>query len=262
MLIAASGDELFFREGDAAEDFARVFGAAAGGVAAFLGGDAVIQHRNHQLGISLQADQGELPKSDEQATLFVAQHQFFVKILPNTLGNLGCQFLTGAVADLPHLGAEYHGIQNLYHGGGAVGAGTAGSIRGTEPGIGGENVGAAVFTAQNRPLGEAGKTVKGGGTIAAHHGICQNSIVEGYVDTIMVPVKSHRLHIDVGVQQLGATNPYAGGRIQRALRAFCQIDTKIFNAVLIPAAVGDFSGVDGEGVPRAIGLSAYVLTTF
>jgi hypothetical protein len=78
----------------------------------------------------------------------------------------------------------------------------------------------------------------------------------------MVPVKSHRFHINVGVQQFGATDSYTGCGIQRALGAFCQKDAKILNTVLIPAAVGDFSGVDGEGVPGAVGLLVYVLTTF
>ena len=121
---------------------------------------------------------------------------------------------------------------------------------------------AAILTAQHSPLGEAGQTVQRGGAVAPYHSIGQNPIVEGDVDTIMVPIKSHRLHIDVGVQQFSATDSDAGGGIQRALRAFGQEDPQIFNAVLITATVGDFSGVDGEGVPGAVRLPAYVLTTF
>ena len=57
--VAALGRKLGLRERNAAEHFAGIFGTA-GVVAAFFGGNAVIQHRHHQLGIPLQAQDGEL----------------------------------------------------------------------------------------------------------------------------------------------------------------------------------------------------------
>ena len=55
--VAASGGELVGGEGDAAEHLAGVLGAA-GGVAAFLCGDAVVHHRYNELGVPLQSDDG------------------------------------------------------------------------------------------------------------------------------------------------------------------------------------------------------------
>ena len=88
MLVATAGDELLFREGDATEDFAGIFSAAAWGVTAFLGGYAVIQNRNYQLGIPLQPDERELPQGDKQSALLVAQYQLLVKEFPDSLGDL------------------------------------------------------------------------------------------------------------------------------------------------------------------------------
>ena len=55
-VVAAFGRKLHRREGDPAEHFAGIL-TAAGIVAAFLGGNGVIQHRNDQLGFPLQTDQ-------------------------------------------------------------------------------------------------------------------------------------------------------------------------------------------------------------
>jgi hypothetical protein len=147
MFITSTGDELFFREGNTAEDLAGVFSTTAGSVATFLGGDAVIQHGDYQLGIPLQTNEGELTQGNKKSALFVAQHQIFVEIFPDTLGNLCCQLRTAAVTDFPHFGTENHRIQNLHHSGGAVGTGTAGAVRSAQTGVGGEDMGAAVLTA-------------------------------------------------------------------------------------------------------------------
>jgi hypothetical protein len=69
----------------------------------------------------------------------------------------------------------------------------------------------------------------------------------------MVPVKGHRLHIDVGVQQLRAANLGAGGGVQNRLGTGGQIDPQVLDAVLIPAAVCDLSGVDGERFTQVFG---------
>ncbi len=114
LLVAVPGDKLLFREGNAAEHFTGILSTAARSVAAFLGGNAVIQHRHDNLGIPLQTDDGELTQRDEQAAVIVAQHQFLVEHILDVRGNLRGQFLTGTVADLLHFGAENHGIQHFH----------------------------------------------------------------------------------------------------------------------------------------------------
>ena len=65
LVVAAPGGKLTYREGNLGEQLAGVFGAA-GIVAAFLGGYAVIQHWDDNLGIPLQSDDRELPQGHKQ----------------------------------------------------------------------------------------------------------------------------------------------------------------------------------------------------
>ena len=76
--VAAGGGELLGGEGDAAEQLAGIL-RAAGIVAAFLGGDGIVQHRDDQLGVPLQADDGELAQSDIQPPAVRGQHQLIVE---------------------------------------------------------------------------------------------------------------------------------------------------------------------------------------
>lgn len=64
------------------------------------------------------------------------------------------------------------------------------------------------------------------------------------------------LHVNVGVQQLGTAHLSTGSRIQNLLRSGGQIHPQILDAVLIPAGVGDFSGVNGHGTPQILGAAA------
>ena len=135
---------------------------------------------------------------------------------------------------------------DLHHGSGPVGAAAAGAIRSLHPGIRGEDVGAAVFAAEDGTLGEGCQSVEGGGAVAPNHRIGQDPVVEGHIDAVMISVECHRLYINVGIDQIGTANPGSGTGIENALGAFGQIDPKIFDTVLIPTAVGDFTGVNGQ----------------
>jgi len=117
-------------------------------------------------------------------------------------------------------------------------------------------VGAAVFSAENRPFGKYCQTVQGSGPGTADGGISQDPVVEGYIDAVVIPVKGHRLHIDICVQQFRTAYPGTGGCVQQCLGTLGQKDPQIFNAILIPAAVGDFSGVDGHSLPQILRITA------
>ena len=77
--VAAGGSELAGGEGNAAEHFAGVFGAAALAVAAFLFWDGVFHHRHDQLHIPFQPDDGELSQRDVQAAMVAGDGQLFVE---------------------------------------------------------------------------------------------------------------------------------------------------------------------------------------
>ena len=81
------------------------------------------------------------------------------------------------------------------------------------------DVGTAVFPAEDGPLGENRKAVQGGGPGAAHHSIGENPVVEGHVDAVVIPVKGHGLHIDIGGQKLCAADPGVGAAVQNGLGA-------------------------------------------
>ena len=63
---------------------------------------------------------------------------------------------------------------DLHYGGGQVGEEGGGAVEGTEAGAAAVDVGAAVFAAEDGPLGEDGQAVQCGGAGVAYHGIGQH----------------------------------------------------------------------------------------
>ena len=127
------------------------------------------------------------------------------------------------------------------------------AVGGSQAGVGGEDVGPAVLTAEHRPLGEHRQAAEGGGHGRARHGVGQDLIVEGHVDAVVVAVKGHGLHIDVGVQEPGGADLHPGGAVQELLGRPREPDPQVFDAVLVTAGVRDLSGVDGHGLPQVVG---------
>ena len=78
----------------------------------------------------------------------------------------------------------------------------------------------------------------------------------------MVPVECHRFHINVGIHQIRAAYPGACSVVQNILGAAGKMDPEIFDAILIPAGVGDFSGVDGHSLAEIGRIAAQGVTTF
>ena len=76
---AAAGCELGGRKRNSGKYLTGILGSASGVVAAFLGGDGVVQHRYDQLRVPLQPDDGELPQSNIQPLIIAAQNQIVVK---------------------------------------------------------------------------------------------------------------------------------------------------------------------------------------
>ena len=110
-------------------------------------------------------------------------------------------------------------------------------------------------------LGEYRKAAQRCGTAGAHHRVRQNAVVEGDVDTVVIPVKGDRLHIDVGVQKLRAAYPHVGGVVERLLGTGGEIDPQVFHAVLIPAGVGYLPCVNGHGLTQILRIAAQDVRT-
>ena len=111
--VAAVGGELTGREGDSAEQFTGILGAA-GIVAAFLGGDGVVQHRHDELCVPLQTDDGELAQGHIEPAAVRSHDQVIIEEPLNGGGDLD-RARVGPVADIPDPGAEDHGIQYFHH---------------------------------------------------------------------------------------------------------------------------------------------------
>ena len=110
------------------------------------------------------------------------------------------------------------GVSDLHHGGGAVSAVVADAVGAAQAGVTGKDVGATVFSAKHCPFGEHCQTVQCCRTCTAYGGIGKDAIVEGHIDAVMGAVKSNRLHINIGLQQLGTAHLRASGIVQHGLR--------------------------------------------
>ena len=85
------------------------------------------------------------------------------------------------------------GGSDLYHGGRTIGGRERAAVGFSDAGVAGENVGAAVLTAEHCSLGEYRKAAQRCGTAGAHHRVRQNAVVEGDVDTVVIPVKGDQI---------------------------------------------------------------------
>lgn len=108
---------------------------------------------------------------------------------------------------------------DLHNGRGQIGEQGGGAVEAAQAGVAAVDMCPAVFPAENRPFVEDRQTLHGGGAGSADHGIRQDPVIEGQVDAVVVAVKSHRLHIDIGGNQLRTADPGVGCGIQNGLGA-------------------------------------------
>ena len=158
--VASRGSELFGGEGDSGEHFAGIFRCGTGGVAAFLGGQSVVENGHDELCVPFQPDDGELAQGHIQPPPGGCEDQILVKKGTDRSGDLYHTALL-LFAGLRYPGTENHGIKYLYYGGRAIGGAEGLGVQGTKTGVGGEDVGAAVFAAEDGSLGEYCQTAQG-----------------------------------------------------------------------------------------------------
>jgi len=260
LAVTAPGCELGSREGDAAEQLAGILGAA-GGVTAFLGGNAVVHNRHDQLGVPFQPDDGELPQGDIEPSAVILEHQVLIEHGLDPVRQLHGAVPAAALAGLPDSGAQDHGVQGLHHGRGPVCQIPGNGLRRAGPQVAAVDVGAALLAAEDNPFGEDCQTAQRGRAVGPHNGVGQDPVVEGDVDAVVVSVKGHGLHVYVGAEKLRAADPGTGGAFQHPLGTGGQIDRQVLYAVFVPTGVGDLSGVDGHGLPQIVGIAAQGVRT-
>lgn len=90
--------------------------------------------------------------------------------------------------------AYLFGDHSLHDGRRQIGKEGGGTIKAAQSGIAAIDMGPAVFSAEHSPFAEDGQTLQGGGAAAADNGICQNPVIEGQINAVVIPVKCHRFH--------------------------------------------------------------------
>ena len=86
------------------------------------------------------------------------------------------------------------GAISLHHCRGQVSVEGGHPVALAKPGVAAEDMRLALLAAQDGPLGENGQSIECGRADASHDRIRQNPVVEGYIDAVVIPVESHRLH--------------------------------------------------------------------
>ena len=242
--IAVSGRELCHGKRNLREHLTGILGGTAA-VRALFAGDAVCQDRNDQLGIPFQADDGKLAQGNIELSVFTAHTKIFIEEIPNLLWDQGSGLLAAAaVTAVPYFTGKYHGIQYLHGGYRSIVLKTR-VVTAVYMGFG-------VFTAEHSLFGEYGQTIEGSRSAALDHGIYQNPVVEGYINTVAALVKGYILHIHGCMEQFSTADVDRGGVFQNGLASGGQVYSQVFNTVLIPAGIRNFSDMDGHGIPKIL----------
>lgn len=109
------------------------------------------------------------------------------------------------------------GVSDLHHSCGEIGQYLGIAVAGADPGVTAEDMGAAVLTAENGPFGEDSQTTDGGTAAVPGCGICQNPVIKGDVDAVMMAIEGHRLYFNGGIEQFRAADLGAAGAVQNCL---------------------------------------------
>ena len=231
-------EELAHRELDLPEQLAGVLLAAVAAAVAVLLRHAVVVGRHEQLGVPLQADDGKLAQGNKQAMHIAAGDQLLREAGAHRGRNLAAVVVVMALAYLHQLHPQDDGIHRLHHGGGSSGSGQALDVTAAVLSGGGEHLGAAFAAKEDHPLVKHRQTGDLHGAGGAHKGVGGNAVEVPHIHGVEPPVEGDRLHIDVRVQQLGATRLHRYRPVNDLLAAPGGVDPQVLDAVFI----GRYSG--------------------
>ena len=127
----------------------------------------------------------------------------------------------------------------FHHGSGGVGGRQTLKIAALGIGPGGKHLGAALAAKKNGSLvknGQAGDLHRAGG---AYKGVGGDAVEIPHVHGVEAPVKGDGLHVDVRIQQFGATRLHRHGPVQDLLAAPGGVDPQVLNTIFI----GRYSGL-------------------
>ena len=234
LAIAAGREERGDRELDPAEQIAGALVGGAAGGGAVLGGDAVAEAGDPQLGIPLETNDGELAQGDIEPAALTGEHQFAVEAAADEGGKIQADVVVAvAVAHIDDFAGQNHGIHHFHHGLGGAAAHELLAVKSVGYDLAAEDLGAAFAAAEDNPLGEDGQAADGAGPGAADDGVHQDTIVVSNIDGIVTGVELHGLDVNGDVQEFCTAGLDSGGLLQHGLGIMGQEDPQILDAILV-----------------------------
>ena len=231
--INAVGREKFLdREADTGEKAARILLGAAGAV---LVGEAVVVYRHDKLAVALQTNDGELSQGAKQRAGAVGEYKV-AEIAQNAFRHLAHIGGDTAGTGIHELHAQHERVDCLHHGDGLLGGGKGR--------VGREYLGAALASEKHDSLVEHGQPAD---SILAGEGLARDLIEIGRVHGVIAPVEADLIDIHAGVEQLCRTGTDAEGTLYVCLTFGGGVHAQILAAILVAAAIVDFSRMDAHG---------------
>lgn len=247
---AIGGEELADGEFDLTEDFAGIFGGALLSAGAFFFGHTVVVRGHQQVGIALQADDGELAKRNEKPSLISAEDQVITQGLSNGGGDLCDAAIAGtAVAYVDQLQTQDNGINGFKL------SGRQSLNRDEGSGCifpGGKDLGTALAAKQDGALVKDRQTTNLYGAGGTGKSIGGDAVEVAYVNGKESSIKVNGLYVDVGTKQLCVARFDRHRAVKDFLRSFGGVDAKIFNAVFGLAGIENLLCVYAHGFPDAM----------
>ena len=227
-------EELIHREGNILEHFAGIIAAAAGAAVAGFVRQAVVVYRHEQLAVPLQADDGKLTQGDKDPAVVISRRQVTAEALAHTGGDLTqVTVAAAAVAAIYQLGAQDDGIHCLHNGNGHITLLDKLLIQGVQPHPGGEYLGGAFAAEEDYALVKDAQALHFHGSGAGAKGADGHTVEETHIHGVAATVKGYRLHIDVGIQQLGLAAFDGLGTVEDFLAGLGGIEAQILNTIFI-----------------------------
>ena len=121
----------------------------------------------------------------------------------------------------------------FHHRGGQAAGGQVLHVIGLLLALGGEHLGAPLAAEQDDPLvkdGQAADLHRPGGP---HEGVGGDAVEVPHIHRVEPPVEGDRLHVDVGVQQLGAARLHRNRPVNDLLAAPGGVDPQVLDAVFV-----------------------------
>lgn len=149
-----------------------------------------------------------------------------------------------------------YGGRGVHHGYGHIALLDVLAVQSVGAGAGGEDLGAALAAEEDHPLVKDTQALHLLGTGAVAVGVEGDAVEKPHIHGIEAAVEDHRLHVDIGVQQLSFAALDVLGTAEQLLTALSGIEPQLLHAVLVERYSVLYILLGGEAKPPPLPLSA------